>query len=58
MRDRDARGLARPSSIISEFRGREPRQRDVRFLAQCMSLGRRAALVQFARPTTARATAF
>ncbi|MER7818291.1 hypothetical protein [Streptomyces sp. NPDC096153] len=38
------------SSIISEFRGREPRQRDVRFLAQCVSLGRRDALVQFVRP--------
>ncbi|MEV4921034.1 FAD-dependent oxidoreductase [Streptomyces tirandamycinicus] len=37
------------ASIISEFRGREPRTFDYGFLTQCVSLGRREGLVQFVR---------
>ncbi|MEU2113754.1 hypothetical protein [Streptomyces sp. NPDC019507] len=51
VRDRDAHGLARRFVESSrKFRGREPRQLDVRFLARCVSLGRRDALVQFRPP--------
>ncbi|MFF2846552.1 NAD(P)/FAD-dependent oxidoreductase [Streptomyces sp. NPDC058001] len=37
------------SSLISEFRGRDPRPLSFRFLIQCVSLGRHDGLVQFVR---------
>ncbi|MFD7614862.1 NAD(P)/FAD-dependent oxidoreductase [Streptomyces sp. NPDC059828] len=38
------------TSLIAEFRGRQPRPLDFGFLVQCVSLGRHDGLVQFVRP--------